>query len=74
MAYEIRLQEALEAKMLCPFHYYGVTDYVTESGEVVEDTSELSKLISTERVEHILENLEKYGLCLLYTSPSPRDS
>lgn len=62
VAYEIRLQEALEAKMLCPFHYYGVTDYITESGEVVEDTSELSKLISTERVEHILENLEKYGL------------
>src|SRR5699024_5626595 len=26
IAYEIRLQEALEEDMLCPFHYFGVTD------------------------------------------------
>ena len=27
IAYEIRLQEALEEDMLCPFHYFGVTDF-----------------------------------------------
>ena len=27
VAYEIRLQAALEAELLCPFYYFGVTDY-----------------------------------------------
>lgn len=30
VAYEIRLQRALEEDMLCPFHYYGVAEYLTE--------------------------------------------
>jgi len=32
-AAEIRLPEALEEKLLCPFHYFGVTDPVDISGE-----------------------------------------
>src|SRR5690606_2686807 len=32
LAYEIRLQEALEEDMLAPFHYFGITDYTTASG------------------------------------------
>ncbi|WP_432715895.1 hypothetical protein [Staphylococcus saccharolyticus] len=28
IAYEIRLQEALDNEILCPFHYFGVTDYI----------------------------------------------
>lgn len=28
VAYEIRLQKALDEGMLCPFHYYGVTEYL----------------------------------------------
>ena len=31
VAYEIRLQRALEENMLCPFHYYGVHEYIQES-------------------------------------------
>ena len=26
IAYEIRLQQAMEYDLLCPFHYYGITD------------------------------------------------
>lgn len=26
IAYEIRLQQALEENLLCPFHYFGITD------------------------------------------------
>jgi superfamily II DNA or RNA helicase len=59
--YEIRLQEALEADMLAPFDYYGVTEYITEAGESKDDTVELSKLIATERVDHILTTLQQYG-------------
>lgn len=60
IAYEIRLQEALEEDMLCPFHYFGVTDY--EMGdEVITETSGLQKLIATERVDHIIDKLSYYG-------------
>ena len=30
IAYEIRLQRALEEGMVCPFHYYGVHEYIEE--------------------------------------------
>ncbi|GAA4897430.1 DUF3427 domain-containing protein [Tessaracoccus lubricantis] len=61
VAYEIRLQKALEADMLAPFHYYGVTDYVTGDGEVIDDMTSLSRLVSTERVDHVLAAVERYG-------------
>ena len=28
IAYEIRLQDAMEEDLLCPFHYFGITDEV----------------------------------------------
>ncbi|WP_035512644.1 DUF3427 domain-containing protein [Halalkalibacillus halophilus] len=60
IAYEIRLQEALEEDMLCPFHYFGVTDYEI-GGATVDETSTLSKLVNKERVEHILDKVKYYG-------------
>lgn len=60
IAYEIRLQEALEEDMLCPFHYFGVTDYIKDE-EVIDETADLQKLIVKERVEHILEKIDYYG-------------
>ena len=60
IAYEIRLQGAMEAEMLCPFQYFGVIDYERE-GEIIDDHSQLDKLISTERVSHLLEKVEYYG-------------
>ena len=60
IAYEIRLQAALEEEMLCPFHYFGVTDY--EMGdEVITETTTLQKLIMKERVDHIIEKIAYYG-------------
>lgn len=59
--YEIRLQEALEADMLAPFDYYGVTEYIDEIGNAKDDASLFSKLVSPERVEHILDKLRTYG-------------
>ena len=60
IAYEIRLQEALEEDMLCPFHYFGVTDLEYIDGET-KDAELFSKLITKERVEHILEKINYYG-------------
>lgn len=59
--YEIRLKKALEADMLAPFHYYGVTDFETESGEVIDQLADLSRLIASERVDHLIKTIEKYG-------------
>lgn len=59
--YEIRLQRALEEQMLVPFSYYGVTDFVDADGTTIDETSQLSRLIMSSRVDHIVKNLEKYG-------------
>lgn len=60
VAYEIRLQQAMKEKMICPFHYFGVSE-LTIDGEVIEDKTEFSKLTSDERVRNIIEKIEHYG-------------
>ncbi|MEK4423907.1 DEAD/DEAH box helicase [Solibacillus sp. FSL K6-1523] len=60
VAYEIRLQAALEEDMLCPFHYFGVTDYELD-GELIDETADLQKLIHKERIDHIIEKISYYG-------------
>ncbi|WP_427384275.1 DUF3427 domain-containing protein [Janibacter sp. G56] len=59
--YEIRLHHALEAEMLSPFHYYGVSDITYEDGRTTSETTDLSLLITPERVRFLVEVLEKYG-------------
>ena len=63
IAYEIRLQQAMEEELLCPFHYFGITDL-----SIVQDTKskklsheEFNNLICNDRVEHILEQAKYYG-------------
>lgn len=60
IAYEIRLHQALEEEMLCPFHYYGVTD-ISVNGQVLEENANFSLLTSSERVERIIEKARFYG-------------
>ncbi|MDM5153180.1 DEAD/DEAH box helicase [Bacillus sp. DX1.1] len=60
IAYEIRLHEALEEDMLCPFHYFGVTD-LEYNGETIDDTALLSRLVTKERVDHMIEKIQYYG-------------
>lgn len=59
--YEIRLNSALELEMLIPFHYYGVADITFEDGLTTSEATSLSRLVATERVDHILKALETYG-------------
>lgn len=58
--YEIRLQRALEADMLAPFHYFGVTDFEVD-GRVIDDSAQLSRLVAPERVDHICAAIQTYG-------------
>lgn len=60
IAYEIRLQEALEEEMLCPFHYFGVTEFI-QDGELINETADLQKLIQHERINHIIDKITYYG-------------
>ncbi|MCG1010208.1 DEAD/DEAH box helicase [Salinicoccus sp. ID82-1] len=60
IAYEIRLQQALEEEILAPFHYFGVTDY-EKDGQIIDDTTALGRLTSSERIDHLLEKIEYYG-------------
>ena len=55
IAYEIRLQQALENDLLCPFHYFGITD-----GEI-NDSSRFNQLTSDKRVAHIIEKAKYFG-------------
>jgi superfamily II DNA or RNA helicase len=60
IAYEIRLNRAMEEGMLSPFHYYGVTD-LTINGQEVDDLTDFNLLTSSERVNRIIEIAEQYG-------------
>lgn len=61
VAYEIRLQAALEADMLAPFHYFGVADVEFDDGTTTDDATSVANLTSRLRVEHIVRNIEIYG-------------
>lgn len=60
IAYEIRLQRALEENLLVPFHYYGVSDFEI-NGEIIDEQRELSKVEHSERMKFLLEKIEYYG-------------
>lgn len=63
IAYEIRLQQALEEDLLCPFHYFGITE-LEINGEVFDDTTGMrnfSYLVCDDRVDYILEKAVYYG-------------
>lgn len=60
IAYEIRLNRAMEEEMLSSFHYYGVTDLSIDNTEV-DRLSDFRYLVSSERIEHIMQNAQFYG-------------
>ena len=63
IAYEIRLQQALEENLLCPFHYFGITD-IEIDGEVFDDNvgvENFNRLVSDTRADYVLEKANYYG-------------
>ncbi len=65
IAYEIRLQQAMEEDMLCPFHYFGITDIslLDENDIKQKNLSEkdFNALTSEERIKHIVEQATYFG-------------
>lgn len=62
VAFEIRLQRALEEELLCPFHYYGISD-ITIDDELIDEKSDFNKLTADVRVDHIVSTIARYGCC-----------
>lgn len=66
IAAEIRLAEAIDRKLLSPFHYFGVTDIVDPDSVKWSrggyDRNELSKVYTgnTERAYHIADSIQRY--------------
>ncbi len=57
---ELRLQQALEEDLLCPFHYFGITEFVSDElgpGELAD----FRRLTSEARVDHILRTVRLYA-------------
>lgn len=63
IACEIRLQQALEEDMLCPFHYFGITDLCVEGEYINEEIAlkDFNRLTSDDRVEYVIEQMQYYG-------------
>lgn len=70
-AAEIRLPEALEEKLLCPFHYFGVADPIAINGEqfwrngkydpsALENVYVLDNVSATKRLNAIVIALNRY--------------
>jgi len=59
IAHEIRLQEAMRLNLLCPFHYYGITDIFVDGEE--KEKRDFAKLICDDRVNYIIEKAEYFG-------------
>lgn len=62
IACEIRLQQAMEYDLLCPFRYFGITDLEVEGKSIDDDNlDEFNRLYIDERVKHIVAQIEYYG-------------
>ena len=57
---DIRLQDALDEDLLCPFHYFGISD-LEINGISREDTNDFKFLVSNDRVNYIIEKSNYYG-------------
>ncbi len=65
IAYEIRLQQAMEESLLCPFHYFGISD-IAMLGDKQVNTKKITDrdfnmLTGEERVKHIVEQAHYFG-------------
>ena len=65
IAHEIRLQKAMEDDLLCPFHYFGISDIAmlndkTFKGKIITE-KDFNLLTSEERVDHVIEQAQYYG-------------
>lgn len=74
LVHEVTLQDALDEELVCPFHYYGITDLEIDGKSIGDNFNEFNYLTSQKRVDYILKKSEEYGYsgdtlkCLVFCS------
>lgn len=74
LVHEVTLQDALDEELVCPFHYYGITDLEIDGESIGDDFKEFNYLTSEKRVEYIIKKSKEYGYsgenlkCLVFCS------
>lgn len=65
IAFEIRLQQALEEDLLCPFQYFGITDLEINGDTFGDDAvkNKFALLTSDERTNYVIEKARYFGFC-----------
>ena len=65
IAHEIRLQKAMEDDLLCPFHYFGISDITVINDKSLKNRTlsdtDFNLLTSEARVKNVIEQAEYYG-------------
>ena len=64
IAYEIRLQNAMEEDLLCPFHYFGIKDLeiINDCGKSSEEKMENFRYLTSDtRVLNVMKQAEFFG-------------
>ncbi|WAA08970.1 DUF3427 domain-containing protein [Fervidibacillus albus] len=67
IVYEIRLRDALNADLLVPFHYFGVSDYTVDYSQIpmkngfLQEDPLVQALKTNERTDFIIEMINTYG-------------
>lgn len=67
IVYEIRLKDALEANLLAPFHYFGVSDHTVDYSKIplkngfFDEDILVNALKTNERTDFIIEMINTYG-------------
>lgn len=60
IALTIDLQQAMENDLLCPFHYFGISE-IKVDGKIIDEKTSLKDLSSEERVKNIIDKINFYG-------------
>lgn len=60
IAYDIRLKQAIEYKLICPFHYFGIADVIIDD-ELYDDKKTFNSIEHSQRVDHVIRNIKFYG-------------
>ena len=60
IVYQVTLKDALEEDLLCPFHYYGISDLEFD-GELVDDNFDKSEKLKKSDKELLAEDLSNFN-------------
>ncbi len=62
IAYNIRLHQALKHELLCPFHYFGITELSIDSCEPSDNLQTFAHINSDEKTRQLKENIDFYSM------------